>query len=387
MALPDPVEVTILIDDMDVSPIVVWNQTSFQTVAGAQPGMCQITLREPKDAWEAKCLVTETGANIKLYLNGDLTWQGYLFTVEWGYVFEADPGDRQWKLSGVDLNILFDKLILWNHSHPTRSLDGAGTYKRVKTEGGYVVTVPRHTYDREYIKAMIKDTDLGLVQPQIKTSLVSQVGQINPDGNFTPPTPGLTFRAFMQDVSANVQRSTPGSTIWYIDPAGYLIYKEQDTDIAPHSVSDTDPGTSIMVRNLSLTKDISRIKNDVLIFTGNLNPDPASTQSHILYRHSINQSSVNAYGRFQYSEVLGTSWLQGSVNARASKILTQEGIPAGRAEFTTFHSGFFPGQIVNIFSDAHGIAENYPIRAITMSFLTQHIVEYRIQCSFDTQDP
>jgi hypothetical protein len=142
-----------------------------------------------------------------------------------------------------------------------------------------------------------------------------------------------------------------------------------------------------MVRDLRLTKDISRIKNDVLIFTGNLNPDPASTQSHILYRHSTNQSSVNAYGRFQYSEVLGTSWLQGSVNARASKILTQEGTPAGRAEFTTFHAGFFPGQLVNIFSDAHGIAENYPIRSISITFRTQHIVEYRVLCSFDTQDP
>ncbi|MEY2669084.1 MAG: hypothetical protein RJA59_1722, partial [Pseudomonadota bacterium] len=242
MAIPDPVEVAILIDDVDVTPIVVWNQTTFTSVAGAQPGTCSIVFREPKDSWEAKCLVTDTGANIKLYLNGVLNWQGYLFTVEWGYVFPSDPGDRQWKLSGVDLNILFDKLILWNHDHPTRSLDGDGTYKRVKTEGGYIVTVPRHTYDREYIKAMIKDTDLDLVQPQIKTSLVSQVGQINPDGKFTPPTPGLSFRAFMQDVSANVQRSTPGSTIWYIDPAGYLVYKEQDTDIAPHSVSDTDPG-------------------------------------------------------------------------------------------------------------------------------------------------
>ena len=381
MALPDPVEVTIYVGDDDVTDRVVWSQTSFQSVASAQPGTCNITLRAPG---------TEQGPGslIKCYLNGDLAWQGYLFVLEEGYIFEADNEDPRWVLSGVDLNILFDKLILYNHDHPTRSLDGDGTYKRVHVDGGHVVTVPRHTYDREYIKAMIKDADLGLISPSINTDrMIDQVGQINPDGKFTPPTPGLTLRAFMQDVSANVMRSTPGSTIWYISPDAYLVYKEQDTEIAEFSVGDSDPGQEVMVKGLRLTTDISRIKNDVLIFTGNLNPDPAATQSRILYRHNSNSASISQYGRFQYSEVLGTSWLQGSINARASKILTQEGIPAGRAEFTTFRAGLFPGQLVNIYSGAHGVLENYPIRAIDISFLTPTTVAYRVTCSYDTQDP
>jgi len=381
MALPDQVEVAIYVGDADVTGLVVWGATSFQSVASAQPGTCSITLREPGAD-------VPLGSNIRCYLNGDLAWQGFLFTMDWGYVFGADSGDRRWTLSGVDLNILFDKLILWNHSYPTRSLTGGGTYHREKTEGGYIVAVPRHTYDREYIKAMLKDTDIDLVSPSINIERqISQVGQINPDGKFAPPTPGLNLRAFMQDVSANVQRATPGSTIWYISPDAYLVYKEQDTDIAPFSVGDTDPAKEVMVRDLRLTSDISRIKNDVLIFTGNLNPDPASTQNHLLYRHSINQGSVNSYGRFQYSEVLGTSWLQGSVNARASKILAQEGIPAGRAEFTTHRAGLFPGQLVNIYSGAHGILENYPIRSIDISFLNSTTVAYRVTCSYDTQDP
>lgn len=389
MAQPPSVDVTIYLDGWDVTPVVLWAATSFQSVAGAQPGTCNLVLREPKNAQEASLVgLARAGAHAQLLLDGELAWQGYIFTAEAGYAFSADPSDRQWVCSGVDLNILFDKLILYNHDHPTRSLDGDGTYKRVKTQGGYIVTVPRHTYDREYIQAMLKDTDIDLITPPINTSaLVSQIGQINPDGAFTPPTPGLSLRAFMQDVSANVQRSTPGSTIWYINPAGYLVYKEQDTDLAPFSVGDTDPGSSVMVKNLRLTTDISRIKNDVLVFTGNLNPSPSSTQSHLLYRHQINQPSVNQYGRFQYSEVMSSSWLQGSINARASKILTQEGTPAGRAEFTTYQPGLFPGQLVNIFSDAHGIADNYPIRAIDIGFINQHTVEYRITCSFDTQDP
>lgn len=381
MALPDEVDVKITVGNADLTSSIVWSQTTFQTVAGATPGTCNIVVRGPNPP-------PGVGSLIKLTLDGVLNWQGYLFTRQSGYTFSDDPDDLQWTLSGVDLNILFDKLILYNHDHPTRSLDGGGTYKRVKVTGGHIVTVPRHTYDREYIIAMMADTDIDLVTPTIHfKALVEQIGQINPDGAFTPPTPGLTLRAFMQDVSANVQRSTPGSTIWYINPAGYLVYKEQDTDIAPFSVGDTDPGTSVMVKNLSMSTDISRIKNDVLIFTGNLNPDPASTQSRLLYRHKINSGSVTNYGRFQYSEQLSSSWLQGSINARANKIIAQEGTPAGRAEFVTFKPGLFPGQLVNIFSDAHDFADNYPIRSIDITFLNPTMVRYRVQCSFDTQDP
>jgi hypothetical protein len=398
MAVPPVVTATLYVGDEDVTDRVVWTQTSFQTVAAAQPGTCQITLREQGSGRPppstgtgnplSPAIVDNLGDLIRLYLNGELSWIGYLFTMEWGYWFGDDPDDRKWVLSGVDLNILYDKLILWNHSHPTRSLDGAGTYKRVKTEGGYIVTVPRHTYDREYIKAMLQDTDIGLLYPAINiTNKISQVGQINPDGEFAPPTPGLTLRAFMQDVSNNVQRSTPGSTIWYIDTDGYYVYQEQDTDTAAFSVGDTDPGSNVMIKSLRLSQDISRIKNDVLIFTGNLDPRPEATQDKLLYSHQQNADSVSNYGRFQFSEVLTTSWLQGSVNARAGKILTQEGVPAGRAEFTTYQPGLKPGQIVTIDSQSHGILENYPIRAISMNWVTPTTVEYRVTCSYDTQDP
>ena len=390
MSAPPTTAVGITVGNADVTGITEFAQTTFQTVAAAQPGTCQIVLREPRNAAE-QSLVTEAtkpGSLIRLYLNGDLQWQGYAFTIDYGYAFAADATKRQWVIGGVDLNILFDKLILYNHAHPTQSLDGAGTYKRVKTEGGYVVTVPQHTLDGDYIRAMLKDTDIDLISPTINTTnLITDVGQINPDGKFTPPTPGLTLRAFMTDVSANVQRSTPGSVIWYINPRGYLVYQEQDMDIAPFSVGDTDPGTSVMVRDLRITTDISRIKNDVLMFTGNLNPDPTSTQSKLLYRHLINQASVNQYGRFQYSEVLSTSWLQASINARAQKVITQEGTPAGRADFTTYHPGLIPGQIVNIFSDEHNLADNFPIRSIDLTFENPTLVKYHVTASFDTQDP
>ena len=195
------------------------------------------------------------------------------------------------------------------------------------------------------------------------------------------------------DVSRNVERSTPGSTIFYIDPDGYLVYTAQDTNNAPFWVGDDDPATFYNgvqgenVRNLSVSRGISGLKNDALVFAGELDPRPSSRQTRLRYSHKIKQSSVDTYGRFQYSEMLQNSWLQGAVNARARKIITQEADPAGTASFTTFRSGLYPGQIVNVISTAHGWAENYPIRSISMTFPLPQIVQYDVSCSYDTQDP
>lgn len=398
MSVEETVEVQITVAGADITGDVVWTQTSFTAVAAAQPGTAMIVVRDPTGKYSF-----EPGTSlIRCLINGDLVWQGYLFTVDQGYFFEASPV-RKWTLSGVDLNILFDKLILYNHAHPTWSLDGGGYYQREQTEGGFVVAVPRRTSDRSYIQHMLNDTDLNLITPTINTTrLIGEVGSINPDGTFTPPSPGLTLRAFMLDVSANVMRSEPGSSIWYINPAGYLVYQSQDSDYAPWPVGQSEAlvADCVPVKRLSVTTDISRIKNDVLIFTGNLNPLPNSPQSAILYRHDWISQSISRYGRFQYSEVMGTDWLQGSINVRADKILFQEGGPSMRAEFTVYKHGLFPGQIVTIISDQHtfrwydtvlgsqsGHEIRIPIRALEITFETPNIASYRATCSFDTQDP
>jgi hypothetical protein len=398
VAVPEPSVITIIVADEDISENTVYAQTSFTIAAAAQPGTCQIVVRDPDSVYDFVngSIIT---ARITTETNDTVMWRGFLFTVERGYAF-PDTATRLWTLSGVDLNILLDKLIMYNHDHPTRYPDGDGTYKRERVvEGGvtygYIVSVPRYTYDDDYIKAMVKDFDIGLVNPpiQISSTYIRRIGMINPDGNFTPPAAGTTLRNFLADVSTNVQRSTPGSTIWYVNPEGYLVYMEQDRDIAPFWVGDEDPTVLYNgvygenVRDLRITRDISGIKNDVLVFTGTLDPSPGSSQDHLLYRHSKNRSSIDTYGRFQYAEVLNSDWLQGMVNVRASKILYQQGDPAQRCDFTTYRSGLYPGQLINVISTAHGITENFPIRSISMSFPLPGIVEYKRPVTRGLQNP
>ena len=393
--------VTIMVGAADVTADVIFSQTNFQAVAAAQPGSCTITLRALYAFSPGKDLIA-------LYINGRRMWWGYLFIFEQGYVFPDKPEPRM-VLHGVDLNILFDKLVLYNRKHPTKYPDGNGVYPYVKvtTDGkvsGVQVRVPAFTTDKSYIMTMLHDFDLDKVSPLIKWGQtvpsdcrIDEVSTIS-EGPWTPPSSGTTLRAFFTDVSANILRSMPGSSIWYIDPDGYIVYKEQDTDWAPFSVGDNEG--SVACKNLTVTTDISRLKNDVIIFTGTLDPTPQSTQEFLLYVHNSLAASVNQYGRFQWGEVMGSDWLPGMIRARSNKILNQEGVPAMRAEFTIYKAGLYPGQIVSIWSGVHTFTTfdpvlglqtksgvNLPIRAIDMNFPTPTTVEYRITASFDTQDP
>jgi hypothetical protein len=325
----------------------------------------------------------------------------------------------------VDLNILFDKLFMYNHAHPTWYPDGGGVYQREKVVGedgkvtGYLVTVPKGTWDRDYIVTMMADFDLDKVSPVIQygqsvpsNSKIHSFSQINTgdtDANWTPPSSGTSLRAFFTDVSANIVRSQPGSAIWYIDPEGYIVWDDVDRTFMDFSVGDGGPDV-VPVRELRINTDVSSLKNDVLVFTGTLDPTPTSTQEHLLYVHKVNNPSVNLFGRFQWSEVMGSDWMAGMINARATKVLNQQGVPAMTAEFTIFgktmqedgvnSDSLYPGHIARIFSDTHvfqvydpvlGLQTldglNVPIRSINMQFPTPTEVEYRVICGYDTQDP
>jgi len=426
--VPETSEIIITVGGGDVTSDVIFSQTSFQVVAAAQPGSCTVTVRGSHS-------FTPGHDQIVLYVDGKRMWWGYLFILEQGFMFPDDPEPKT-VLHGVDLNILFDKLIMYHrgHDHHTTHCaacgggdhtwypDGGGVYKREKQSGsdgkvaGYVVTVPATydslgrqtgTWDKTYIQTMMADFDIDRISPLIRYGQtvpsdckINEVGLINTGdlkSTWTPPGPGTTMRGFFQDVSNNIVRSQPGSAVWYIDADAYIVWKEQDTDFG-FPVGD---GVGVTpVKNLSVTTDVSRLKNDVIVFSGTLDPTPQSTQEFLLYTHKINNPSVNLFGRFQWGEVMGSDWMQGMINARANKVLTQEGVPAMKAEFTLYRPGLYPGQIVPIFSDAHtfmvydptfGLQEldyvNLPIRAIDMSFPTPDVVEYRVTASFDTQDP
>lgn len=405
MAQPrEKVTVLLTINGQNYTNAALFSQCTFTLSASAAPGTCTVVL---KDHSKSYSFVPGVGSIIRLYLNGVLSWAGYAMQIEQGYMFSAYK-ERKWTLYGVDYNILLDKLFLYNKEYPARALDGGGTYKPAKKTG--VIQVPINTTDKSYISTMLtKCTDFNLVTPLINVDgpQIEEVNTINSDASFRPPDSGVSVRGFMEDVSRNVVKEQPGSTIWYIGPDEKLYYKGTDTAVAPYWVGEGDANevyngvSGLNPRNLSIMTDISSIKNDTLLFTGNLNPSPSSTQEHLLFIRNSLTVSVNQYGRFQWSEVLGSDFLASMLKARSRKIIFQESTPAMRVSFTTFKSGFYPGQLLYVKSDVHTFYSwdlgyttltpsnsfRIPIRAMSMSFPVPNVCQYDISCSVDTQDP
>lgn len=361
------------------SQYVVWNQTQFESSAGAVPGTCHITLRDPQ-----RQLSFLGGEFVRLVIDGETKWSGFVLTVGQGYFISDTVGSdeesgRRWDLDGVDLNILLDKMYIYNHDDPAKFPTGGGTYPKG--------VMPVGTTDREWLMAIVQDTDILSLPVGIDWgSRIADTAIVIPGPNKGQMIgAGAVLRAAVIDVAGNANKSLPGSYVFYIDPTGTFIYQPQDNVVAPFSVHAAGgPGDGVGARNMRIvTSDISSIKNDVLLFTTNLNPDPASKQKTFLFRHNSLTSSINTYGRWQYAENV-QGFLQATLQARSSKILFQEGTPGQRASFSVYKGGLFPGQIVTVID---GGSYNLPIRQLTTSFETPNMARYDISASFNTQDP
>jgi hypothetical protein len=377
-------DISIVFAGADITQYVVFAETSFDLVAGAQPGTCSISLRGAVDqnghAGSVESVFAgHEGGVISLTIDGIPMWTGFGTVITRGYWF-PNVAEPKYVLQGVDLNILFDRLIIYNHDDPTKWPTGGGAYITATTKlkpGG----VPRGENSRDFLVNSLKDTDINTVG--LKTNLIGDIGIVFPDDNGSTLSAGATLRALFEEASSEVVSTEQGSVIWYIDPEYHLVFVGIDDFSAPWAVSD-NPSGGVACKNLSVVTDASHLKNDVLIFAGSLDPQAESKQKYLHYKHNSLAASVTQYGRFQYSETL-PGWTQLSVNARSTKILFQEGTPGMRATFTVYRAGLIPGQIMTLNTIA--FSGKLPVRQVSIGFDSPNLANYQVTCSFDTNDP
>lgn len=378
--------IKILYVGQDVTKYVLFAETTFDSVGSAQPGTCRITLRGDPAVID----LLETGSSIKLIIDGETYWQGYSSMITRSYFF-ADKTVPKVVIEGVDLNILFDRLILYNHIDPRLWPTGGETYIKAKTGLKVPGEVPNPTSDRDYLIACLKDTDLNLIVPRISTNQIGEVGAMTSTDdktlNGSTPSAGASMRALFEEavntVSANRYQS--GSVVYYINPKAQFIYCDIDTLNAPFSVSD-DGSTDVACREMEIVRDASHLKNDVLVFAGELNPSADSKQKLFKYSHRKSESSIAKYGRFQHAETM-PAYSSASVGARSQKIILQENTPGLRISFTILRPGLYPGHVLNISAAAFGMLEPAPVRSVHTSFDTQYLARHTVTCSYDTNDP
>jgi hypothetical protein len=111
-----PSTVVIRYDGTDITNDVMPAAARFETLMNAAPGSMSMTVRDKLQVYDFV-----TGKEITCEIDGVLMWCGFLTRVQRKFAFPAvdttAPGQvksRLWVLTGVDLNILFDKRILRN---------------------------------------------------------------------------------------------------------------------------------------------------------------------------------------------------------------------------------------------------------------------------------
>ena len=232
----------------DITGDVVWAQTNFTQMAKTGPGAFQITLRGNHPEFRS-------GEEIHFDIDDLRTFGGWVTSVERGYFFE-DAVEPKTVLRGTDYNILFDRLAVRNY--PAELVAHAdtkimlGPYRRW-------ADFPQGTMDSEMIDTVFED----YVLPDLPlgfdyTNGVDTIDTPAPVTAWAMPQSGSTLRRFMQSVS----QITSG--VWSIDATMTLQYHDRSTITAPYPLTDGLGGISSS--NLKITRDISSMVNDVIVW-------------------------------------------------------------------------------------------------------------------------
>lgn len=287
---------------------VLFGDAYFESQLAAIPGQFQMTVKD-----EDQTLDFVTGGEITLSIDGSKYYGGFITQVSRTFAVPADDTvsqavsavkTRQWKLAGVDYNVLLDKRILRNTSDYTH----------------IIPSITTSTQDGDIIK-----NDFGTYFDLSGLDVATKVTNVNTfAGGWTWPTQGSTMRQVLDALV--IQSTLSGSTyatLYYVDAAKDLNYLALQTATAPFGFSDNAPDgtTFIGFRDGTATEDGSSIANDVFVWGGS----PWASGGGIVLGRATNSTSVSAHGRWQLAESdFGQPGLgiQAGVTARANALVS-----------------------------------------------------------------
>jgi len=349
-------------ENRDITNMVIIKSARLESSSWAQPGTWQATVR---DIEQDQSFVT--GKRVVWRLDGTTFYGGFLTQVEKTFAFPVDDTTgslssvktRQFKLRGVDYNILFDKLVIRNPANyqthieqflqtwdqtligqlcgdyldtptwldtstlveqvgkiPVRAT-GTGVHytpsyvttiaDETNTTVGYMWEVPH-----EYNPGTLSVFDDGVaiwhyeITPLDGTFMITEGNPTSLDcvvnviyrGGWT--TQGSTWRKQMQNFSGLT------GAIWYIQPDGddaSLVWRAVEDGAAPYTLSDKPSGEEQGFRELQYVEDASGMVNDALVWGGSeySNVDGWPT-ANVLFAREENTESIADHNRWQWAE-------------------------------------------------------------------------------------
>lgn len=381
--------ITITYDGTDnITSSCILADCSFEAQMAAVPGTFTVVVKDPDQT-----LDFTTGRELTLDVDGQRQFGGYVMQVAKTYFFPADDTtggaaeveSRQWVLTGVDYNVLLDKLVLRNTSNYTENIP--------KVTGSPTDASIITTWFDNYF-------DLPSGFNFSNTTYIVANHTFSSTGNFIWPTQGSTMRQVLDDRLGKPY----GSVYWIGADKQFNFIPVQDT-VADWGFSDVPNNDPIGVgtptygfREGEFTEDASATVNDALVWGGS----EWASGGAVVFDRRTNATSITNHGRWQVGEnrVGEENYKsQAEVTARAKVIVDgnesgtfaegSQGLvnPEKQMRLTWFNkdvpeSGgdpvhLLPGQVVPIrlyvFSQDAGVtpyAVDLPLRQISISFPT-----------------
>jgi hypothetical protein len=363
-------QITIRYNGVNITNRVLFESARFTSQMAAQPGMFEITCKDPNrtDSYV-------TGKEVTLEVDGALMFGGYVTQVSRTFALPADlvPSDaRLWVLRGIDYNILFDKRVVRNPMKYVESPE----ITTLSTEGELVKTLT---------------TYLDIPAGFNVTSEVDDIRQWHATRHVFQA--GGTWRDEMDMI-----RQFSGA-LYYMTPTKHLRYVALEDTFSPWGFSDTPNGTStIGPRDVSATEDAAAMINDALIWGGSELAGSEELTSEeggkVVFWREQNATSISNHGRWQLGEThFGEDGYKldpiehpttSGVRIRANRIVngpmgdnTGMKDPQWQIKLTWYgrkvpsNNHLWPGQLVNIALSTMGSPLTpmvLPLRSVDVSF-------------------
>ena len=323
----------------------------FDSFVNGQAGTCDLRIRD-----ETHTRSFLTGRELALELFGRRYWTGFIQDLHRGYYFDSTDRSaaltaRYIGITGIDLNSLFSRRVLYNKTQPTQPL----------------TSFPTDSSDRDVVRYYLEHhVDLGDDVLDID-SWIEAVGTPSTDGVIFG-NPGETLGIFMDTVRHDI------GSIYYIDPYRRFRYTDAETlstigervlSITDHPISEAEIGC----RDLEIESDAKNMTNDALVW-GAGQGDP-----QMVFNRTTDQPSIDEHGRWQTGKFLQTVFRQPTVDRIASSMVygSPQNLRGAKDDAvsircTVFTHRFLPADKVPMFSAVHGLNDTFPVRSVEVTW-------------------
>lgn len=317
----EPSDIQVTYDGVDITGSVRFATARFEAQGNAGVGTFSFDVRD-----RDRTLAFTTGKEVILSLDGQPYFGGYLMQRGQTYAFPvvnttAPVTGRIHRLTGVNFNALFDRLVARNTANYT---------ERLPPEPG--------TSTAGYLVKKLASSYLDLPAGMNTTTYVDNVGRADPHATqFAFESQGEPWRKHLERISLY------NGAIYYIDASKNLHYHAPETLFSRWGFSDQPnrlaitsstgyQGATYGFRELEATEDITSIINDVFVWGGSPIRAMLDSDDGTFFARRTNATTVAAYGRWQAAEPrFGELGSQGEVDARAEAIVPPPGtdLPPG----------------------------------------------------------